>query len=110
MANSPASAQRIPTNPAPRGADEKKAPVAPVRVAITYCAECGYEQFTLDLAAELMREFGAELSKIEIVPWHDGSFDVTVNGELVHSMYREGGFPEHETIIAAVRDRLASNG
>lgn len=82
------------------------APVAPVRVAITYCAECGYEQFTLDLAAALMKEFGARLSRIEIVPWHDGSFDVTVNGELVHSMYREGGFPEHETIIAAVRDRL----
>jgi selenoprotein W-related protein len=79
-----------------------------VKVTITYCAECGYEQFTLDLAAALMREFGAELSKIEIVPWHDGSFDVTVNGELVHSMYRDGGFPEHETIIAAVRDRLAA--
>ena len=105
MANSTVT-QSIPT----RKAAPAEAPAAPVRVAITYCAECGYEQFTLDLAAALMREFGAQLSKIEIVPWHDGSFDVTVNGELVHSMYREGGFPEHETIIAAVRDRLGLAG
>lgn len=103
MANT-ATTQGVPTKKM-----SAPAPVTPVRVAITYCAECGYEQFTLDLAAALMREFGAQLSKIEIVPWHDGSFDVTVNGELVHSMYREGGFPEHETIMAAVRDRLAGS-
>jgi selenoprotein W-related protein len=35
------------------------------------------------------------------------SFDVVINGDLVHSMYREGGFPENETIIQAVRERLA---
>jgi len=108
MTSTSTAAQRVPTKPAAWDTDGNRAPLAPVRVAITYCAECGYEQFTLDLAAALMREFGAELSKIEIVPWHDGAFDVTVNGELVHSMYRDGGFPEHETIIAAVRERLAA--
>lgn len=104
MSNPPTTAQNVPMKKV-SGINAPAPP--PVRVAITYCAECGYEQFTLDLAAALMREFGAQLSKIEIVPWHDGSFDVTVNGEVVHSMYRDGGFPEHETIIAAVRDRLA---
>lgn len=28
-------------------------------------------------------------------------------GLLVHSVLRQGGFPEHETIIEAVRERLA---
>ncbi len=80
----------------------------PVKVTITYCAECGYEPQTLALAGALMREFLYDLSSIELIPWHEGSFDVSVGGELVHSMFREGGFPEHETIIQAVRERLAA--
>jgi len=31
-----------------------------------------------------------------------------VNGRLVHSMYRDGGFPENEAIVAAVREELAA--
>jgi selenoprotein W-related protein len=75
----------------------------PVKVTITYCAECGYEPQTLALAGALMSAFQHELSSIELIPWFEGSFDVSVGGELVHSMYRDGGFPEHETVIAAVR-------
>jgi len=74
-----------------------------VKVTITYCSECGYEPQTLALADALMREFRHELSAIDIVPWYDGSFDVAVDGELVHVMYRDGGFPEHQTIIDAVK-------
>lgn len=78
-----------------------------VKVSITYCAECGYEPQTLALTSALMHAFVHELAAIEIIPWHDGAFDVTVNGDLVHSMYRDGGFPEDATMIQAVRDRLA---
>lgn len=78
----------------------------PVKVSITYCSECGYESQTLDLAGALMREFRHELSSIEIIPWDEGSFDVSVQGDLVHSMYREGGFPDDATVIQAVRARL----
>lgn len=78
----------------------------PVKVTITYCAECGYEPQTLGLAEALMKRFTYDLSEIELIPWHEGSFDVSVGGELVHSMYREGGFPEHDVIIGAVREKL----
>lgn len=80
--------------------------VRPIKVTITYCAECGYEPQTLALADALMRRFGHQLSSIELVPWYEGSFDVTVDGELVHSMYRDGGFPEPETIVDAVQGKL----
>jgi selenoprotein W-related protein len=53
-----------------------------------------------------MREFVHGLGSITLIPWHDGAFDVVVDGELVHSMYRDGGFPQSETIVAAVRSRL----
>ena len=74
-----------------------------VKVAITYCSECGYEPQTLALADALMRTFRHEISQIDLIPWYDGSFEVTVDGELIHSMYRDGGFPEHATVIEAVR-------
>ena len=79
----------------------------PLKVTITYCAECGYEPQTLSLADALMRAFTHELGSIELVPWYEGSFDVAVNGQLVHSMYRDGGFPENEKIVKAVREQLA---
>ena len=81
-----------------------------VKVAITYCAECGYEPQTLELTGALMRKFAHELSSIEIIPWYEGSFEVSVGGELVHSMYRDGGFPENATIFDAVNKHLAEAG
>ena len=62
------------------------------RVRIVYCAECGYEPQTLALADALMRRFGHDLASIEIVPWLEGTFEVSVDGRLVHSMARDGGF------------------
>ena len=79
-----------------------------VKVRITYCAACGYEPQTLTLTSALMYKFVHDLASIELIPWQDGAFDVVVEDNLVHSMYREGGFPEHETIIRAVRERLAA--
>ena len=84
------------THPTPR----------PVKVTIAYCSECGYEPQTLALASALMAEFGHALSSIELIPWLDGSFEVSVGGQLVHSMMREGGFPDHATIAQAVRRHL----
>jgi selenoprotein W-related protein len=80
-----------------------------VKVTITYCAECGYEPQTLALAEALMKSFTHQLSAIELVPWYEGSFDVAVNGKLVHSMYREGGFPDPSTIVNAVKEQLAAS-
>ena len=79
-----------------------------VKVKITYCAECGYEPRALELTKALMYEFGTQLTAIEIIPWESGTFDVSINGELIHSMKREGGFPEHTTVKSAVRARLES--
>jgi selenoprotein W-related protein len=85
---------------------EEQVSEKPLKVTIAYCAECGYEPQTLALAGALMETFGFRLSAIELIPWHDGAFDVTVGGVVVHSMLRDGGFPEHETVIEAVKTRL----
>jgi len=54
-----------------------------------------------------MLEFGGRLAAIELIPFADGTFDVRVGNLLVHSMGREGGFPEPGTVTAAVRLALA---
>ena len=77
-----------------------------VRVRITYCAECGYEDAATDLARVLMIEFREKLSAVELVPFVDGTFDVRVDDELVHSMTRDGGFPEPKTVADHVRRRV----
>jgi len=81
--------------------------MSPVKVKITYCAECGYEPQTLALTETLMKTFSHQLTAIELVPWYEGSFDVVVGGNLVHSMYRDGGFPEHSKVVEAVKAQLA---
>jgi selenoprotein W-related protein len=53
-----------------------------------------------------MYEFGAQLSAIELIPWESGTFEVSLNGRLIHSMKRDGGFPEHGVIGSAVRAAL----
>ena len=80
----------------------------PVKVKITYCAECGYEPQALELTKALMYEFGTQISAIEIIPWESGTFDVSVDGLLVHSMRRDGGFPEQTMVKSAVRARVGS--
>ena len=77
-----------------------------VRVRITYCAECGYEDEAASLARALMIEFRERLSAIELVPFVDGTFDVRVGDDLVHSMARDGGFPNPDLVKDAVRERL----
>jgi selenoprotein W-related protein len=78
------------------------------KVKITYCADCGYEPQTLELAKALMLEFGSRLSCIELIPWDGGTFEVSIDGDLLHSMKRDGGFPKHATITDGVRARLTA--
>ena len=55
-----------------------------------------------------MYAFGARLAAIELIPWESGTFDVSVGGDLVHSMKRDGGFPSEQTITSAVRAKISA--
>jgi selenoprotein W-related protein len=76
-------------------------------IRITYCADCGYEPQALALVQALLMDTEAGFASIELVPWMDGSFEVHVDDHLVHSMARDGGFPEARAIVAALQTRVA---
>jgi selenoprotein W-related protein len=75
-------------------------------VRIAYCAECGYEEQALAVTRELVMGLGSAISSVTLIPWMDGTFDVSVDGQLVHSMARDGGFPEAGAVSTAIRERL----
>jgi selenoprotein W-related protein len=76
-------------------------------VRIAYCADCGYDSQAIDLVRALLSEFGHDLSSIAIIPWDDGTFDVSVDGEVVHSMVKDGGFPDPSAVKDRIRARVA---
>ena len=78
----------------------------PVSVAITYCAECGYEEPTLKLVRRLMDEFHMYLREIKIVPASSGELEVVLDGDLVHSTRTSGLFPKADVIVGEVRQRI----
>ena len=82
-----------------------RAPAATVR--ITYCSECGYEDQALDLARALLLDLGAEIGALTLIPWDSGTFDVSVDGVLVHSMERDGGFPDASAVKESIKARRA---
>lgn len=54
-----------------------------------------------------MLRFGTRLTAIELLPWEEGAFEVRVGADLVHSMYRDSGFPDLQAVMDAVEARLS---
>ncbi len=46
------------------------------------------------MALELLSHYGRDLSDLKLVPSGGGCFEVSVNGKLVFSKFKEDRFPE----------------
>jgi len=72
-------------------------------IQINYCTQCGYKAVATALQGELRKEFGVE-SELVIGP--RGSFNVTVNGELIFSKAEAGRFPKPGEIVTRIKEHL----
>jgi selenoprotein W-related protein len=46
-----------------------------------------------------------QVRSLELVPSSGGVFEVTVNGQKIHSKKATGQFPDPDAIVKAVRDK-----
>jgi selT/selW/selH-like putative selenoprotein len=57
------------------------------------------------LAAEIEKQLGV---KATLKKGGRGVFDVTADGKLIFSKYKQGRFPEHSEVISALRVKPAN--
>ncbi|MBS63073.1 SelT/SelW/SelH family protein [Salinisphaera sp.] len=76
------------------------------RVEIHFCPGCRWQARAAWMAQELLTTFGEALGEVAIVPAASGVFEIHLDGELLHSRKRDGGFPETKPIKQMIRDRI----
>ena len=75
-----------------------------VRVEIVYCTQCRWLLRAAWLAQELLSTFQDDLSEVALLPGTGGIFEVRLDGALVWSRARDGGFPDAAELKRRVRD------
>ena len=75
-------------------------------VLIRYCLPCRYQPKAIQDADAILKEFGPELSGLRLVPGDHGVYDVEVDGRLVFSLDQTMGFPETDSLIRTIRERI----
>jgi selenoprotein W-related protein len=75
-------------------------------VSITYCFPCRYQFKAIQDADAILKEFGADVTALRLVPGDDGVYDVTVDGVVVFSLDKAQRFPETAELLEAIRPRL----
>jgi len=70
------------------------------KFSIEYCAPCQYEKDAKNLAAILKEQFGLDDNALELIPSKKiGTFEITVDGNLLYSKTKSGKMPAPEEII-----------
>jgi selenoprotein W-related protein len=54
----------------------------------------------------LLTHFKQKIKALTLVPAGGGCFEVTVNGDLIHSKLKTGEFPDEQTILDGATQRL----
>ena len=77
------------------------------RAEIHYCTKCRWLLRSTWMAQELLSTFENEVSEIALVPGTNAIFEIRVNGKLIWSREKDGGFPEIKVLKSRVRDIVA---
>lgn len=75
-------------------------------IEIHYCQSCGMLPRATWLAQELLNTFARDLDAVALRPGGGGVFEVHVDGKCLHSLERDGAFPEPQAVKQIVRKRI----
>lgn len=76
-------------------------------IDIEYCVPCGHLDRAQTLQEAILSEFGQGVDSVSLVTGDGGTFEVTVDGELVYDADEEG-YDEAE-IVDRVDDRVSAS-
>ncbi len=77
------------------------------KLKIVYCTQCRWLFRASWMAQELLTTFERELDEVALSPGTGGTFDITLNGNVIFSRAEEGRFPESKELKQLVRDQIA---
>ncbi len=77
------------------------------KLKIVYCTQCRWLFRASWMAQELLTTFEQELDEVALSPGTGGTFDITLNGNVIFSRREEGKFPESKELKQLVRDQIA---
>ncbi|NIZ12162.1 SelT/SelW/SelH family protein [Phaeobacter sp. HF9A] len=74
-------------------------------VSITYCIGCNWLLRAAWMGQELLSTFQEQLGGVTLIPGEiGGTFEITVDGELLWERKRDGGFPDVKELKTRLRD------
>lgn len=77
------------------------------RIVITYCPRCQWLLRSAWLAQELLTTFADDLAEVVLRPAEiGGTFEISLDEQLLWERARDGGFPEAKTLKQRVRDLI----
>ncbi len=79
------------------------------RVEIHYCTKCKWLIRSAWMAQEILSTFEDDVSEVALVPGANAIFEIKINGNLIWSRERDGGFPEIKVLKSLIRDVVAPN-
>ena len=77
-------------------------------VEIRYCTKCRWLLRSAWMAKELLSTFEEEIGKLVLIPDSSGGvFEIRIDGKLLWSREKKGGFPEIKQLKILVRDSIS---
>lgn len=77
-------------------------------IEIRYCTKCHWLLRSTWMAQELLSTFEQEISELVLIPDSSGGvFEIRIDGKLLWSREKNGGFPEIKQLKILVRDSIS---
>lgn len=73
---------------------------------LEYCVPCNYRNLAIELADETLARWGALVKSFEFVPAGWGTFEVTLNGELIFSKWALGRHARSGELMQLISERV----
>ena len=60
------------------------------------------------MALEILQQQNKDIAQLSLVPSGGGAFEISINGEKIHSKLQSGEFPDLKVIQSAVQQSIDS--